>query len=210
MKQTPFKSKVYLLLAAFFLLLPSALKLYSGETQRLIVASGKINDPNFSETVVFIVRHTIDGAFGLVVNRPLTAEQKKSAPAFLADKGIPLYSGGPVEFPEHVIVLEKMPPDDKGQVYLKAQLFDDMVKEDPQVLDKIVTSIKGDEQRYRVYLGHSGWGFLQMHMEFFSGAWASTKLDPDLIFSTGDPKEVWEKAMAAATAKRPPRNPGTI
>src|SRR5262245_40528673 len=37
---------------------------------KVLVASKHMRDPNFFQTVVLIIRHSSDGALGLVVNRP--------------------------------------------------------------------------------------------------------------------------------------------
>ena len=37
---------------------------------RLLVASPYLSDGNFLRTVVFIIKHDVDGAFGLSINRP--------------------------------------------------------------------------------------------------------------------------------------------
>ena len=41
-------------------------------TGRLLVALPNMKDPRFSESVIYIVRHDREGAFGLVINRVLT------------------------------------------------------------------------------------------------------------------------------------------
>jgi hypothetical protein len=38
-------------------------------TGRLLVALPNMKDPRFSESVIYIVRHDREGAFGLVINR---------------------------------------------------------------------------------------------------------------------------------------------
>ena len=40
-------------------------------TGRLLVATDTLRDPRFARTVIYIVRHRAEGAFGLVVNIPL-------------------------------------------------------------------------------------------------------------------------------------------
>ena len=39
---------------------------------RLLVATDVLRDPRFARTVIYVVRHNADGAFGVVVNWPLT------------------------------------------------------------------------------------------------------------------------------------------
>ena len=60
-KKTPWQSRMYFILAVIFMLIPTAMKFYTGETQKLIVASGKLSDPNFDKTVVFIFKHGLEG-----------------------------------------------------------------------------------------------------------------------------------------------------
>ena len=36
---------------------------------RLLVATEQLEDPNFERAVVYMVRHGVEGAFGLIVNR---------------------------------------------------------------------------------------------------------------------------------------------
>src|SRR5918999_5008608 len=40
-------------------------------TGQLLVATSQMGDPRFNETVIYIVKHNTEGAFGLVINRPL-------------------------------------------------------------------------------------------------------------------------------------------
>src|SRR5215468_5532845 len=68
---------------------------------RLIIAHSILRDPNFRRTVVFLCDHDAeDGAYGLVLNRPLD----RSAADFLPDDAevaevlskVPVFLGGPV------------------------------------------------------------------------------------------------------------------
>ena len=40
-------------------------------TGQLLVATPEMRDPRFVETVIYMVKHSAEGAFGLVINRPL-------------------------------------------------------------------------------------------------------------------------------------------
>ena len=40
-------------------------------TGQLLVATPEMRDPRFAETVIYMVKHSAEGAFGLVINRPL-------------------------------------------------------------------------------------------------------------------------------------------
>src|SRR4051812_20243304 len=54
-----------------------------------LIARSVLQDPNFAQTVVLILAHNDEGAFGLVVNRPV---ESPNLP-------FPAFSGGPCESP---------------------------------------------------------------------------------------------------------------
>lgn len=192
------------------MLLPSALKLYTGETQRLIVASGKLTQPEFAETAIFVFRHTPMDALGVIINRPLPEGDLKKIPKYLQGKNLPIYYGGPVGYPDYVFVIERY-KDADGKTILTSQGFDDASKLDPDYLKKIETSVAKGGNDYRIYIGCAGWGVFQLGNEFRRGVWASTDLNLDwLFFHDMTPREVWLNALQEAFTKQKPRNPGLI
>src|ERR1700686_4481981 len=75
----------------------------------LLLSMPQLADPNFNRTVVLLCRHAAEGAFGLVVNRPLVTsgpvvvEVRTQADALernsteLSERELQLWVGGPVE-----------------------------------------------------------------------------------------------------------------
>ncbi len=79
------KAKLYFLVAAFLIALPALSNFYSGYTGKFLIASdGLKGDPYFSETVIYVYEHSLWGAKGLILNKPM--EQKDRA-----------FYGGPVK-----------------------------------------------------------------------------------------------------------------
>ena len=69
---------------------------------RLLIASPYLTDGNFLRSVIFMIRHDAEGAFGLVINRP--TERRFRELIDLTSGGQPreddqIYRGGPVEGP---------------------------------------------------------------------------------------------------------------
>src|SRR5262245_39699655 len=54
-----------------------------------LVARPMLKDPNFRQTVVLIIQHNDEGAFGLVVNRRIEVKELTT----------PVFLGGPCELP---------------------------------------------------------------------------------------------------------------
>src|SRR3954470_14801660 len=66
----------------------------------LLLSMPQLMDPNFSRTVVLLCKHSEDGAFGLVVNRPLTTSGRVVVdldPPVATDRELQVWVGGPVE-----------------------------------------------------------------------------------------------------------------
>src|SRR5579862_1747975 len=94
----------------------------SARGQLLIGGTGLL-DPNFWRTVVLVVDHSDEGAFGLVLNRPSETSVAEAVPE-LEDLVAPeqlLLIGGPVQ-PSSVIVLGRF--ENPGDAALLA--FDDV------------------------------------------------------------------------------------
>jgi len=69
---------------------------------RLLIASPYLADGNFLRTVIFMIRHDAEGAFGLIINRP--TERRFRELIEVPKGGSPrdddqIYRGGPVEGP---------------------------------------------------------------------------------------------------------------
>ncbi|QDT05773.1 hypothetical protein K227x_41780 [Rubripirellula lacrimiformis] len=70
---------------------------------RLLIASPYLSDGNFLRSVVFVIRHDVEGAFGLTINRP-TERRFRDLVELSPAEGNPrcddeIYRGGPVEGP---------------------------------------------------------------------------------------------------------------
>jgi putative transcriptional regulator len=162
---------------------------------RLLVATDVLRDPRFARTVIYVVRHNADGAFGLVVNLPLTDVPYERAlrpfglevPAESGD--VRVHYGGPVE-ERRGFVLHT--PDWKGE---GTTVVDDhfALTEDPKVLQAMA---KGAGPRRALFmLGYAGWAPGQLDAEMKTGAWGVAPADERLVFDE-DPKQKWIEAMS--------------
>jgi putative transcriptional regulator len=132
---------------------------------QLLVAGPALLDPNFWRTVVLIVEHNEDGAFGLVLNRPSETSIADAVPQLgtLLESDQPLFIGGPVQ-PSAVIVLAEF--EDPSSAALVA--FDDVgVLGTGAPEEELTASIRTG----RAFLGHAGWGPGQLDGELERGDW---------------------------------------
>jgi putative transcriptional regulator len=209
MKKIPRSSRTFFYVALFFVMLPTLLDFYKGEMGRLIVATTPNADRDFSASVVYIAEHTWKGAMGFVVNQRMKSDDPV-IPKYLSGRNLPIYRGGPVEFPDKVFVLEKTEEGAKGN-FLQVMPFEKIVAERPDILEQIAQEQKEGSDRYRIYLGYAGWGSSQMEMEFMRGAWFRTELRPEWIFNDSESAlDTWMKAIGRAERKGSARMPGII
>src|SRR5438552_6430292 len=72
-------------------------------TGQLLIAAPTIGDPRFAHTVILMVRHDADGAFGIVINRPVgerpIASLLERAGEDVSDisGNLQIFAGGPVQ-----------------------------------------------------------------------------------------------------------------
>ena len=88
-------------------------KFYSSVKNNLLVATGKMRDPRFANTVIVMLKNDESGSFGLVINKPLgfiplgslinKVEDQSSKQNELYNVKVPIYWGGPVE--ENIILV---------------------------------------------------------------------------------------------------------
>ena len=152
----------------------------------LLVASPQLLDPNFARSIVFLVEHSRDGAFGVAVNRPLRKtlqELWREVGSGTCHSQQPVYMGGPVPGPlmalHTVPELAEMEP--SPGVYFAAK---------KQHLDQLVLA---EEPAYKIFVQHAGWGAGQLESELKQGAWRTTPGSVESVFSTAD--DLWETVL---------------
>jgi putative transcriptional regulator len=125
---------------------------------RLLVAHPSLEDSNFAKTVVLILRHGENGAFGLIINRfvdlrapgEILALFSEEAPE--SDARVAVHIGGPVEL-DSTLVLHS--PD-----YLmdRTDRLGDQFAVSPTV-DTMIATVRGKgPAEMRIIFGYAGWG----------------------------------------------------
>lgn len=161
----------------------------------LLIASAQIRDPRFYHAVILILQHTQDGAFGIVVNHPVSSETIADLLAAAGDKdtsvegSIPVFSGGPVQ-PDLGFVVhsaeyhrsETLAVDGKVAITANKDALRD------------IGHHKGP-QKFLFAFGYAGWGAGQLEGEIIRKDWFTTPEDSDLVFDA-DRDTVWDRALA--------------
>lgn len=149
----------------------------------LLVASPRLPDVNFYRTVVLVIHHDDQGAFGIVLNRPTesTLDEIWDDLAATPDKGwMPVNCGGPVDGPLMAIHTNESCGENEiiPGVHFAAHK------------DHLNQLVRESSTDYRIYTGYSGWAANQLEGELQVGGWMVMPARCDVIFS--DPETMWQ------------------
>jgi len=172
-------------------------KFYSSVKNNFLVATSKIGDPRFENTVIVMLKNDESGSFGLVINKPLgfiplgslinKVEDQSPKQNELYNVKVPIYWGGPVE--ENIILVLHS----KEYVVENTKKYKDIsVSSGYKILLEIADE-KGPKKSL-ILIGHSGWGSGQLEGEMETEGWILSKINTDLIFET-DNANKWLKAI---------------
>jgi putative transcriptional regulator len=165
---------------------------------QLLIATPTMGDPRFAHTVILMVRHDKEGAFGIVINRPVG---ERSIATLLEATGdndpgvegsLRVFAGGPVQ-PELGFVVH-------SAEYHRAETVDVDGRVSMTASRQILHDIghnRGPEKSLFAF-GYAGWGPGQLEGEMAQHSWFTTPGESKLIFDD-DRDNLWEDAMARRT-----------
>ncbi len=130
----------------------------------LLVATPRLEDPNFARTVVLMLEHGGAGSLGVVVNRPSDTPVAEVLPEWAErmPPGAAVRLGGPVESDALLAVAATSGPAE-GCTPVGSHLALVDLDMDPGHLQPSVVPV--------VFAGYAGWGPGQLGAELQQGAW---------------------------------------
>jgi putative transcriptional regulator len=152
-----------------------------------LIAKPTLNDPNFMQTVVLILAHNPEGAFGLIINRPLKA---KGLP-------FPVFDGGPCRSPGVVILhghANWVDPSTVGAQGSNQAIAPGIFVGDENCLARATQAASDQDLRCRVYRGFAGWEGGQLERELAHGDWAVVPATGELLFAS-PLDELWDQLV---------------
>lgn len=156
---------------------------------QFLVSLPALKGDYFAGTVSLLVDHNDEGAFGLIINRPLITPLAQLFPQMSGKFDCPVLEGGPVE-QNRVFFLHEA-----------GSLFESTFK----VSDSIYLTTSADfieqmeqgeaPQRTLAILGYAGWGRQQLESEIAENIWLLAPADARIVFDV--PFEERPSAAAA-------------
>jgi putative transcriptional regulator len=162
-----------------------------------LLSMPQMADPNFARTVVLLCKHNDEGAFGLVVNRPLVTTGRVIVnvdPPVETERELEIWIGGPVEPQSSWMLVGETAEEVAVQTGRRGMHITEglYLSTSPQRLSRLLEP--NPPPRTRLIIGYSGWGPGQLEAELGASAWLLSDVSADLIFST-PAEQMWEKAI---------------
>lgn len=159
---------------------------------QLLIASGRLLDPNFARSVVLIIQHDEDGVLGVILNRPLELSVAEACGPMVEAAGeveVAINQGGPCPGPLMVLHGD----DDAGGERVADGIWFTAER------DPIEQIMRGGAEPAKYFANYAGWGLDQLEREIKDGSWIITPASAADVFDA-DPDTQWNKLTARLTA----------
>jgi len=165
-------------------------------TGKLLISTPAMGDARFDHSVIFLCAYGSEGAFGLVLNRPIP---DLTMPEVLQQIGIvcdvnfsatTVLSGGPVESQRGFVLHTGNPEDDPTGECLPGGLI---LSASTDVLNAIAEG--NGPNTWLLALGYAGWGPGQLEQEIGHNAWLTCDAEKALIFDPEPGEHQWSDAL---------------
>ena len=155
-----------------------------------LLASPRLRDPRFAQTVVLLLEYEQTGALGLVINRPTEASLHDVLATPLPNsEGHAVFAGGPVELRRLIALLRSPVAVDGAE-----RLFGDVHASGSMDTLRRMLERDGHAADVHAYLGYAGWAPGQLDAEIARGDWIVAPADAQSVFDT-PPVDVWPNLM---------------
>ena len=156
----------------------------------LLISEPYLPDPNFERSVIYLCEHDENGSFGFVLNKKsiLNIDEVMEA---IEDFKVPLFVGGPVE--QETLHFLHCDPDmmQSGKEISEGIYWGGNFE---KLLSLIVNKII-DPNKYRFFLGYSGWTGGQLEDELKAKSWIVHKNTAVHHIFEEDPDLLWRRIL---------------
>jgi putative transcriptional regulator len=153
-----------------------------------LLASPSLRDDSFVQSVILVIRHDVEGAIGLIINRPLEATVADALGDELAvDVQEPLRRGGPCEGP--MMVIHDLGQLESGDEVLPGIFY-------THARSDIETVMAAPTPQALYVIGYAGWQPDQLEREMAEGSWSVLPASSTEVFSVAS--DLWHRLSTRA------------
>lgn len=173
----------------------------SSQAGDLLVADPSLSDGVFDRAVILLAEHTLEGAFGLILNQPSGrhVEDYFQQESFVNLGRIPVFVGGPVASEQLTFAAFWKSPSDQLRYAVRISAEEALMhSQNPGTLVK-------------AFVGYTGWSGGQLADELEGSTWLALKPPRELLAMAHD-ESLWEATLCKASPYHRllalcPRNP---
>ncbi len=155
---------------------------------RVLVSEPFLKDTYFKRSLVLLTEHSIDGAVGFVLNKPLAIKASEVINDFPEiDAGVSI--GGPVSTNtiHYLHTVGKLIPN-------SLQILDNIYwGGNFEIMRELIRSGEINESQIRFFLGYSGWQAGQLENELDQNSWLVTEINQSQIMNVSE--NLWKNTV---------------
>ena len=155
---------------------------------KILISTPDISGDIFSRSVVLIIEHNENGAFGLILNKKNNQMSGKFKSLF--DFPIEVYDGGPVENDKVFFIVKG-----KKVTEVYSEITDEFYL--TENIENIMTAILSNELKIediKIFSGYSGWTAQQLDNEVLKKLWTVVDIY-NLDYTLPNDQTLWKSIM---------------
>ncbi|WP_417430701.1 YqgE/AlgH family protein [Halpernia sp.] len=155
---------------------------------KILISTPDISGDVFSRSVVLIIEHNENGAFGLILNK----KNPHASEIMLHLLGFPVevYEGGPVESDKTFFIING-PKISEFSIEINDNYY---LTEDENAVIKAVSLGDLEIENLKIFSGYSGWAALQLETELNAKMWTIVEVY-NLDYTSPNDQNLWRNIM---------------
>ncbi|MEM7183073.1 MAG: YqgE/AlgH family protein [Spirochaetota bacterium] len=157
---------------------------------KILISNSSIITDDFNKSLVLMIEHDEEGAFGLVINKQshLTIFDAIAGVSKEATQNMQMFWGGPVD-QSFITILHQTPNlKNESSIEILSGVF---LSRSYELLMELISS---QESNFCVFHGYSSWGAGQLESEFQRKSWVPHDAKVEFIFEKQS-EEAWREAL---------------
>ena len=162
----------------------------------LLISVPHMNDEIFERSVIYVCEHNLEGAMGLIINKPLHNKRfndlknsNRTNSDHFQNSNMELYFGGPI-LVEKILALHTNELNIETAIPVNNKIS---ISSGEEIFRNIKNNKNNKNLNYKLFCGHSGWSPGQLEKEIENGDWLLQSSKIDLLFNLTAEK-IWENA----------------
>lgn len=161
--------------------------LYKG---KYLIADPSLQDLFFKKSVIMMIEHDEEGAFGLILNKPINIKVNDYIKGFPELHDFKLFMGGPVKT-DNIFMIHDLGQKIQGSEEIAKNIFWGGNIEN---VIELVLNHEISMQNIKFFLGYSGWDPKQIEDEIKEKSWIVSTAKSKELFAL-QPNQMWSNLM---------------